>query len=223
MDSRRFATGFPRHFPVRAGLVAVAALTLGACASDIDRETVDRAAATHADSAAHEHEAATAKVAVTHDHGDAQPTPSTDAGTSTQAPAHDHAQHGSEPLVRRMELDGGRKWPTDAPLRAGMARIHAAFEADHAEIHAGTQTDAAYAALASNIQREVDGIVAQCRLPPAADAQLHYVIADMLQGIAWMRGEDPARTRHHGAALVHGALRAYQRHFDAATPQGSAT
>jgi hypothetical protein len=29
-----------------------------------------------------------------------------------------------------------------------------------------------------------------------------------------MRGQDPARTRHDGAALVHGALIAYGKYFD---------
>lgn len=211
------AQGFTRRYTGRA-VVASVALALAACASDIDRETVDRAAATHAESAAHEHEAAAARVAATHEHGDAQPTPAHDdhADAGAHASAHGQAHRGSEPLVRRMELDSGRKWPTDQPLRDGMARMQAAFDADHAAIHAGTQSDAAYGTLAGRVQREVDQIVAQCQLPPAADAQLHYVVADLLQGAAWMRGEDPARTRHQGAALVHGALRAYEQHFDAA-------
>jgi hypothetical protein len=29
-----------------------------------------------------------------------------------------------------------------------------------------------------------------------------------------MRGKEPARTRHDGAALVHGALIAYGKYFD---------
>jgi hypothetical protein len=29
-----------------------------------------------------------------------------------------------------------------------------------------------------------------------------------------MRGQDPQRSRHDGAALVHGALRAYGQFFD---------
>jgi hypothetical protein len=38
--------------------------------------------------------------------------------------------------------------------------------------------------------------------------------AGLLQGVSLMRGKDPARTRHDGAALVHGALFAYGRYFD---------
>lgn len=130
---------------------------------------------------------------------------------------HEHAQHQNEfaaAAVTQLQLDGERKWATDAALRSGMAAIHAAFEADHPAIHAGTETDAQYEALASGIETQVNSIVANCKLPPAADANLHYVIADLLQGVSRMRGQDPERTRHDGAALVHGALIAYGRYFD---------
>jgi hypothetical protein len=36
----------------------------------------------------------------------------------------------------------------------------------------------------------------------------------LLQGVSLMRGKEPARTRHDGAALVHGALIAYGKYFD---------
>ena len=127
---------------------------------------------------------------------------------------HEHGHDSSAAAVTQLKLDGEKKWPTDASLRAGMSAIHAAFEADHPAIHAGKQTDAQYDALASRIESQVNSIVAKCKLPPAADANLHFVIADLLQGISLMRGQDPKRTRHDGAALVHGALRAYGQYFD---------
>lgn len=131
---------------------------------------------------------------------------------------HEH-EHGKDhdtatAAIVNLMLDGGEKWPTDASLRKGMAEIRAAFEADHPAIHAGKQTDAQYEALAGRIEAQVNVIVANCKLPPAADANLHYVVADLLQGVGLMRGQDPQRTRHDGAALVHGALRAYGQYFD---------
>ena len=126
----------------------------------------------------------------------------------------DHQHDTSSVSVDNLKLDGEKKWATDASLRSGMAAIHAAFEADHPAIHAGTATDAQYDALAASIERQVNSIVANCKLPPAADANLHYVVADLMQGISLMRGKDPQRTRHDGAALVHGALRAYPKYFD---------
>jgi hypothetical protein len=127
---------------------------------------------------------------------------------------HEHGHDSSAAAVTQLKLDGEKKWPTDASLRAGMSAIHAAFQTDHPAIHAGKQTYAQYDALASRIESQVNSIVANCKLPPAADANLHFVVADLLQGVSLMRGQDPKRTRHDGAALVHGALRAYGQYFD---------
>jgi hypothetical protein len=132
-------------------------------------------------------------------------------------PAHEgaHATHGGAgAMVDNLQLDEGKKWATDASLRSGMANIRAAFDADHPAIHAGQESNAAYAALAGRIEQEVNRIVASCRLPPAADAQLHLVVADLMQGVGLMRGADPAKSRHDGAARVHGALNAYGKYFD---------
>ena len=127
---------------------------------------------------------------------------------------HEQMHHPSGAAVTQLQLDDGKKWPTDPSLQSGMAAIQAAFDADHPAIHAGEETDAQYAALAGRIEAQVKAIVASCKLPPAADANLHFVIADLLQGVSLMRGEDPQRTRHDGAALVHGALLAYPKYFD---------
>ncbi len=127
---------------------------------------------------------------------------------------HEHVHDTGTALVSKLELDRGKPWPTDAALRKGMAAIRDAFDADHARIHAGGQTDAQYDALAARIETQVDGIVAACKLPPAADTQLHYVVGDLLQGVALMRAQDPAQSRHAGAARVHGALLAYPKYFD---------
>lgn len=127
---------------------------------------------------------------------------------------HSHQHDASGAAVAQMQLDDGKKWQTDESLRSGMAEIHAAFQGDHPAIHAGTESDEQYDALASRVESQVNQIVAQCKLPAAADAQLHFVIADLLQGVSLMRGQDPQRSRHDGAALVHGALRAYGQFFD---------
>ena len=127
---------------------------------------------------------------------------------------HGHEHDSTAAAVASIELDADRKWATDASLRAGMAGIRDAFDADHPSIHDGKPTDAQYEALASRIELQVNSIVANCRLPPQADANLHYLIADLSQGVSLMRGQDPARSRHDGAALVHGALRAYGKYFD---------
>lgn len=134
------------------------------------------------------------------------------APAETARHGHEHAMDAA--AVTGLKLDGERKWATDAPLREGMASIRGAFDADHPAIHAGTETDARYVALADRIEGSVNEIVANCRLPLEADANLHLVVADLLHGASLMRGGDVGRTRHEGAALVHGALDAYGRYFD---------
>ena len=104
---------------------------------------------------------------------------------------HEHAHDHAQAAVGQLKLNDGKKWATDAPLRAGMAAIQSAFDAEHAAIHAGTATDAQYEALAGRIEAQVNSIVANCKLPPEADANLHYVIADLSQGVSLMRGATP--------------------------------
>jgi hypothetical protein len=140
---------------------------------------------------------------------------SVSAGSDQEATAqaqHEHMSGGS--AVANMKLDDGKQWATDSPLRFGMAAIRKSFDADHPAIHAGQETDAQYEALAGNIEVQVNDIVRNCHLQPAADANLHFVIADLLQGVNLMRGTNPERSRHDGAALVHGALIAYGQYFE---------
>jgi hypothetical protein len=142
------------------------------------------------------------------------------AVAQTDAPhehSKEHRSHGdaSTALVSKLQLrKDGQRWPTDASLRSGMAKIRAAFDADHPAIHAGKQTDVQYDALAATVEREVNWIVANCKLDPEADAQLHYVVGDLLQAVSLLRGGDPSKTRHDGAHLLHGALNAYAKYFD---------
>lgn len=136
------------------------------------------------------------------------------AAPAQPAHEHEHAHATGTALVGKLELNAGKPWPTDAPLRSGMAAIRAAFDTDHPAIHEGRESDAQYEALAGRIEREVNSIVANCKLPAEADAQLHYVVGDLLQGVALMRGGDPEKSRHDGAARVHGALLAYGKYFD---------
>ena len=67
--------------------------------------------------------------------------------------------------------------------------------------------------LAKQVQASVGKIVAQCKLPPAADAQLHIVIAELLVGADQMAGKVKNSSREDGANKVIGALQAYSQHF----------
>ena len=75
----------------------------------------------------------------------------------------------------------------------------------------GQFTSAQYGALAAKIEERVDHVVSNCRLPEEADAQLHVVLAEIVEGADAMRsGSD----RLGGAMRVIQALEAYGQHFD---------
>ncbi len=127
-----------------------------------------------------------------------------------QTVRHDH--DGATPQA--LSLNDGRKWPTDAPLRAGMKNIRNLVEPELDAAHAGTLDAARYQQLASRIETEVGGIVANCKLEPKADAMLHLVIADIGQGTDAMAGKDDQLRPALGLTKVARAVNQYGSHFD---------
>jgi hypothetical protein len=131
------------------------------------------------------------------------------APLAAQTHAHDHSA-----APARLQLDHGRKWATDAPLRAGMQNIRALVGPQLHAAHAGKLGAGQYRALASKVEAEVGAIVAQCKLAPEADAMLHLVIADIGAGIDAMAGKDAAHRPADGLTRVAHALDQYGRYFD---------
>lgn len=125
--------------------------------------------------------------------------------------AHDHGQAAGEV---KLVLNQGQKWTTDAPLRQGMDNIRGALAKDVNAIHADKATPKQYEALAAKVTGEVAGIVQNCKLEPAADEQLHLVLAELMAGAEAMEGKVKGETRRAGAERVANALNAYGEHFD---------
>jgi hypothetical protein len=130
------------------------------------------------------------------------------AGPAIAQAAGPHS-HGAGTL-HALNLDHGRQWPTDEPLRAGMGRIRSLVEPALGAAKAGALPAARYGELASRIEAEVGTIVADCKLEPQADAMLHLVIAEVVEGADAMAGNDPAQ----GLVRVATALNEYGRYFD---------
>ena len=122
-----------------------------------------------------------------------------------------HSDDGHGAAVQELRLDQGKRWPTDEPLRQGMSDIRAAMATAFPQIHMGQFTSAQYGALAAKIQERVDHVVGNCRLPEEADAQLHVVLVEIVEGTDAIRsGPD----RLGGAMRVIQAIEAYGRNFD---------
>jgi hypothetical protein len=127
-----------------------------------------------------------------------------------QTATHDH----SAAMPHKLALDQGRKWATDEPLRAGMGRIRSLVEPQLGAAHAGKLTPAQYRALAAQVEAEVGGIVANCKLEPKADAMLHLVIADIGAGTDMMAGKTAQASPALGLVKVAQAVNQYGSHFD---------
>lgn len=135
-----------------------------------------------------------------------------DPGAPPAAGGHDHhGPAGAGLATDQLKLDSGKKWQTDAALREGMSGIRADIEAAIGPVHAGQYTPADYLKLAAGVEAKVNAIIAGCELPPAADAQLHLVVADLFAGAAEMKADGD---RPGGMVKAIKALDAYGQFFD---------
>lgn len=138
------------------------------------------------------------------------------AGTSvaaTNKPAHDHKQEQGA-AAPTLQLNAGKKWETDAALRQSMSSIRQAIVAALDSIHNNRLSAKGYAALARTVEKQVGNIVANCKLAPQADEQLHLIVADLLEGAGQMDGKAKVGKRQDGAVRVIGALEKYGSYFD---------
>ena len=131
------------------------------------------------------------------------------AGGALASTSHPDDGHGT--AVQELRLDQGKRWPTDEPLRQGMSDIRAAMATAFPQIHMGQFSLVQYGALAAKLQERVDHVVGNCWLPEKADAQLHIILMEIVEGNDAMRsGSNPPG----GAMQVIQAIEAYGRHFD---------
>ena len=133
------------------------------------------------------------------------------AATPSLAQTHEHDAAGT---AHKLQLDHGKKWATDEPLRKGMNEIRGLIATNSEAIHAGKLAASQYAVLGSQIEGRVAYIVGNCKLGPAADENLHLIVADLIAGADAMQGKGGTASPRAGASKVVGALDAYGRYFD---------
>jgi hypothetical protein len=125
--------------------------------------------------------------------------------------AHGHDDHGAAPAT--LQLNAGKKWETDAPLRKAMGDIRQAMANSLHAIHENKLSAKGYGGLAKKVEEAVSAMVANCKLGTQADEQLHIIIADLLAGAEQMAGKTKPVKRMDGAVKVIGALDNYGRFF----------
>lgn len=134
------------------------------------------------------------------------------AAPASAADEHKHEQGAA--TTHELTLNKGKKWATDEPLRKGMGEIRGLIAANDQAIHKGRLKPEDYAALGSKIEGQVGYIVANCKLEPAADANLHLILEEVTAGADAMQGKEKGKTPRQGAGKVVAALNEYGRYFD---------
>ena len=125
------------------------------------------------------------------------------------AESHDHG-HAAAPTT--LQLNQGKKWGTDAPLRQSMTAMRADLAGKLHAIHKDSLGKEGYATLGNSIEGQIGNIVSQCKLEPKADAMLHIIIADLAGAAEVMQGKaagQPAEAAHRAAL----ALNSYGKYF----------
>lgn len=133
-------------------------------------------------------------------------------GTGAPTLAADPHRHDAA-APSKLVLDHGKKWSTDEPLRKNMGEIRAALAAKQQGIHKGTLTPEDYKALGTLVEARVATIVAECKLAPAADANLHLIVAELVAGADAMQGKSKVKPAA-GAVQAVRAVNQYGKYFD---------
>lgn len=124
--------------------------------------------------------------------------------------AHDHGK--STP--HKLELNAGKKWGTDDALRKAMSGIQTSVTQTLPAAHAGKASAADYDAFGKDVTAQVTYMVENCKLDPQADAQLHIIVADLMNGVEAAQGKHGEKKRASGVVKVAQAANAYGKHFD---------
>ena len=126
------------------------------------------------------------------------------------ADAHDHGKAAPH----KLELNAGKKWSTDDALRQGMTTIHASVSQTLPAAHSGKAKASDYDAFGQTVSAQIAYIVENCKLDPKADAELHGLIGQMMNGAEAAQGKQGDAKRADGVVAVAKALNTYGDYFD---------
>jgi hypothetical protein len=121
-----------------------------------------------------------------------------------------HAHHHGHEAQATATAELKQRHAVDAPLKSGMGKIRSAVESlAHHEM--GHLDEAQVSKLATTIEEQVQYLIANCKLEPAADAALHGIIGRLLEGAKALQDhpQDAAPV-----AKLRAALADYPKLFD---------
>ncbi len=125
---------------------------------------------------------------------------------SAFAQDHGHDQH-PHPVPADT---ASTRYPVDASLQQGMRNIRTAVDGlGHYE--AGHAAPADAVRLAGEVEDNVRFVIANCKLPPEADAALHGIILPLMQNAGTLKSDPEKRET---IAAMRKSLADYARQFD---------
>lgn len=126
--------------------------------------------------------------------------------------AQEHAHHTPSAVAQDAVAQDApaQRWRADAPLREGMGRIGRAVATFQHYEH-GHMDPAQAVALATLVEQDIQFLVANCKLEPAADAALHVIIAKLSLAAQAVKADPGDRST---IPSMREALRDYERQFD---------
>ena len=125
-----------------------------------------------------------------------------------QKEVHNHDHDVSQ---QKIELNHGEKWTIDESLHVGMTAIKEAITNSLEDIHYDRFSLQQYTQLAIGLDKHLAYLFEHCKLPPKADAQLHVLLAQIMQGASEMKHDTDQK---QGAILVIKALKDYPTYFN---------
>lgn len=133
---------------------------------------------------------------------------------------HQHHQHlgANKDVPSALPADGVR-WTPDAPLREGMRRMRVAVEG-LSQHELGRLDDAQVRELATDVEKAVAFMFANCELEPEPDHALHRILAQLLTAAQALQANPSDQSPR---ASMRAALEDYARQFDdsALLPHGN--
>jgi len=113
-----------------------------------------------------------------------------------------------------MELNHGQKWETDAALRQGMGALHQIVATGLDGVHANALTVDVYKKMSGEIMNQFTYVVENCELEPEADAQLHILLGNIIQGVEVIEGKVAGEQPEEGLLKMAQALNGYGSYFN---------
>ncbi|HEX2752060.1 MAG TPA: hypothetical protein VHP34_02925 [Alphaproteobacteria bacterium] len=125
-------------------------------------------------------------------------------------PHANHRANERSPSIG-IQLNNGKLWATDAPLRQGMERVRAAAFLAEKSLLNGTLEETQVIALAADIDSALAFMFEHCKLEPEADANLHILLERLMHATAMLK-KDTHTTE--GLPQILDVLESYPQYFN---------